>query len=473
MMRILWGASAVLFGYLMCVRIGLLHFEPQSTPFAGVALPEKEYWLNIYQGDRKIGYTHRRLAHQDTGYSLSEATRVRFNTMGMVHTVDIRTRAALDTALGLAAIDFTLASHRFFFHAVGRVEKDVLHVSTAGREVQIPLDGPIYVTAAVLEAVDAAGLTAGDAVRLTVFDPATLGRRTIQVTPRGRESLNIMGNDIDALKLQVDIMGATLMAWVDDDGSVVQEKGLLGMILKQVSREDALDNQPLAASSDLTRLVSIAADRTIDHPERLFRLRVGMEGVPAALFLDGDRQQWRPNLLTIERERLPDPGIIDVSGMAAFLKPTVLVESDHPDIRDLARRIVSDAIRPLDKVRRLVTWVYDNIEKRPVISVPSARETLRHRQGDCNEHAVVLTALARAAGIPAQVEAGLVYMNGRFYYHAWNVVYLGRWVTADALMNQVPADVTHLRLVRGDPSQQVDLMGAIGRISLQIRDTQP
>jgi len=88
--------------------------------------------------------------------------------------------------------------------------------------------------------------------------------------------------------------------------------------------------------------------------------------------------------------------------------------------------------------------------------------------GDCNEHAVLLAAMARAAGIPAQIEAGLVYMKGRFYYHAWNVLYLGRWITADSLMGQIPADVTHIRLVRGEPDSQMDLIGVIGKVKLEI-----
>jgi transglutaminase-like putative cysteine protease len=87
--------------------------------------------------------------------------------------------------------------------------------------------------------------------------------------------------------------------------------------------------------------------------------------------------------------------------------------------------------------------------------------------GDCNEHAVLYAALARAAGIPAQVEAGLVYQNGRFYYHAWNVVYLGTWITADSLMGQLPADVTHIRFVRG-AERQIDLIRMIGKVRLEI-----
>jgi len=109
-----------------------------------------------------------------------------------------------------------------------------------------------------------------------------------------------------------------------------------------------------------------------------------------------------------------------------------------------------------------------NIEKRPVLSVPNALETLENRMGDCNEHAVLLAAMARAAGIPAQIEAGLVYARGRFYYHAWNVLYLGKWITADSLMGQIPADVTHIRLVRGEPDSQMDLIGVIGKVKLEI-----
>ena len=123
------------------------------------------------------------------------------------------------------------------------------------------------------------------------------------------------------------------------------------------------------------------------------------------------------------------------------------------------------------KADKLVAWVYKNLEKRPVLSVPNALETMENRIGDCNEHAVLLTAFARAAGIPAEVEVGVVYMRGRFFYHAWNVLYLrdwGGWVTADAVLRQMPADVTHLRFVRGEADRQLDLVGLIGRLKLEI-----
>jgi transglutaminase-like putative cysteine protease len=125
---------------------------------------------------------------------------------------------------------------------------------------------------------------------------------------------------------------------------------------------------------------------------------------------------------------------------------------------------------PLEKARRLMDWIQANIQKRPVLSMPDALATLENRMGDCNEHAMLFAALARAAGIPARVEAGLVYMQGRFYYHAWNLLFLGRWVTADALFNQIPADVTHVRLVTGSMQQQFDLLGVMGQLRIEVLD---
>ena len=138
----------------------------------------------------------------------------------------------------------------------------------------------------------------------------------------------------------------------------------------------------------------------------------------------------------------------------------------------LARDLVGQTANARDKVIRIKDWLYTEIEKRPVISVPNALETLNNKMGDCNEHAVLFAALARASGVPVIIEAGLVYLNGRFYYHAWNAVYLDQWITVDALMDQFPADVTHIRLTRGGPDSQLDLMGVIGNISLEIVDIQ-
>jgi transglutaminase-like putative cysteine protease len=107
------------------------------------------------------------------------------------------------------------------------------------------------------------------------------------------------------------------------------------------------------------------------------------------------------------------------------------------------------------------------------VTVPSAREVLGSRRGDCNEHAVLLAALARAAGIPARVIAGAVYANDGFYYHAWNELWLGAWVSADAVFDQIPADATHVKLIEGGLEQQMALAGIIGRLAFAVVEETP
>ena len=124
----------------------------------------------------------------------------------------------------------------------------------------------------------------------------------------------------------------------------------------------------------------------------------------------------------------------------------------------------------LKLARRLHGWVYKNIEKRPIPGMPSALDVLAARQGDCNEHAVLMAALCRAAGIPTRVVAGLVYLRGRFYYHAWNELYLNDWVPVDATLNQFPADVTHVRFIEGEMEEQLKVLNLIGRLKIEVAD---
>jgi transglutaminase-like putative cysteine protease len=78
---------------------------------------------------------------------------------------------------------------------------------------------------------------------------------------------------------------------------------------------------------------------------------------------------------------------------------------------------------------------------------------------------VLLTALARAAGIPARVVAGLVYQDGDFFYHAWSELWLDGWLSADAVFAQMPADATHVKLLEGGPERHAQLARLMGRLS--------
>ncbi|MEM8930839.1 MAG: transglutaminase domain-containing protein, partial [Acidobacteriota bacterium] len=116
----------------------------------------------------------------------------------------------------------------------------------------------------------------------------------------------------------------------------------------------------------------------------------------------------------------------------------------------------------------------------------TAEEAATQRSGDCTEHAVLLTALLRADGVPARIATGLIYVDAfagkrdLFAYHMWSQAYLGgRWVDLDATLDGATSfDAAHLTLgtsaLDDDGSALIEMAGAapwIGQLRLEVVET--
>jgi hypothetical protein len=300
-----------------------------------------------------------------------------------------------------------------------------------------------------------------------------MGRGEVGVTVVGRRTVAVGKDHLEAYEVTLDYKGLRQQAWIDETGGILKEEGLLGLKQIRTTREGAL--QPLSASRDFTRLAAVTPDRPIARVEGLKRLKLRIAGIAPERLPASDLRQVRNGaVLTITRESLPEErtSLELAPDLKPFLAPAPMIQADAPRIRELAARLTADARTLRARIEAIMTWMDANIQKRPVLSLPDALNTLAQGMGDCNEHAVLLAALARAAGIPAQIEAGLVYQRGRFYYHAWNRVYLGGWVTVDALKGQMPADATHIRLARGNLPEQMEILPMIGKLTIQIIDAE-
>ena len=128
------------------------------------------------------------------------------------------------------------------------------------------------------------------------------------------------------------------------------------------------------------------------------------------------------------------------------------------------------------RAEALTRFVNATVQKKPTVSLPSAREVLRTRIGDCNEHTALFVAMSRAVGIPARIAVGLAFVRGAFYYHAWPEIYIdegaarGFWLPVDPTFNQFPADATHFRLARGGLDKQAAIIPLIGRVKITVID---
>ena len=476
------GIFGLLFSILFSFRLDVFnnfHLESATlSPSSLSDLSEKDAWMNILLKDRKIGSSHTVFSKIENGYRIEETVFVRLNTMGLTQDMILKTFGRLNSDFTLSSFEFEMGSGRFHFSAQGSVSENVLSIKThslgSTKDIRISVKEKIYIPSGILNAAVTSGMETGDEFAVQVFDPVSMASEPVIIKMVGPEKIVNMGLEKNTKKVILSYKGTTQLAWIGENGDVIREKGFLGISLEKTTREDALSGLQKEPILDLAEIASVRSNMRIDEPFRLKGIDVEISGVNfKTVRIEGGRQRVTDNILTIMKEDISGfPDVLDKNKMGEiekrFLMPSPFIESDHPKIENLANKILSADDSTVLKAKKLVAWLHNNIEKRPVLSLPDALATLENRVGDCNEHAVLLAALARASGIPAQIEAGLVYLNGRFYYHAWNLLYIGQWVTADSVLGQVPADVTHIRFSSGAMEKQLDLMGIIGKIKLKV-----
>jgi hypothetical protein len=323
-------------------------------------------------------------------------------------------------------------------------------------------------------------LQVGQVFRLPLFDPSAMAQKKMVVTVISKERLKIQKHTYDAFRLEAEIWGKKLRFWLDEEGTTLKEEGFMGLTTVLSSAAKAPEGLDQMDGTDLYEMVAIQPDRPLPDPTRLAYLKLDVEGMDRADFprdvLNGARQKLQDNVLEINREKVPShvsytlPHSAFAPELAVFLETEFNIEIDDPEITAKVDEIIGEEKNPVWAARRLMHWVFRNMEKRPVLAVPSAREALRTRIGDCNEHATLLTALLRASGIPARLSIGLVYTRQKFYYHAWTEAYLGEWVSMDATLNQMPVDASHIKLVEGNLDKQLEIAGLLGELKFKVID---
>src|SRR5690606_1388476 len=160
-----------------------------------------------------------------------------------------------------------------------------------------------------------------------------------------------------------------------------------------------------------------------------------------------------------------------------YLGSTPMAQSDDSMIVGKAKQIVDGERNAMRAAERIVEAVYIGIDKQAgVRGSATATEVLQNGAGDCTEHAVLVVALMRAAGIPARVVDGIVLASdidgsGMAGYHAWAEIWLGRWIGGDATVNETGTSARYLQFGVDEPgviSSGGKLARAIGRVAIEL-----
>ena len=439
-------------------------------------------WMEIYLKKKKVGYSVRSTSPAGEGFLISEEIYMRLNLLGQANSISTVTQSIVDDRFRLKSFVFRMKSGIVTFQVAGKVNGNRMILKTGqGRKKTthtIRLKDPPVIGAGVAGFFKGRELKVGESFKFPVFDPATMTQKDAVFTVKSEERIVINRIGYDALRLEAELFGRPMTFWLDRDGTVLKEEGFMGFTLVKSSVGRADKDIESSGGEDFYRLASINPDRKLPRADRLTYLKVEMSGFEKNDFdtgiLDRGRQKYHSGILEVFKEkRLSKPGYSipysdDLQNMRRFLSPEPGISSDHEEIVKKARAIVRDNRNPGVAMEKIVSWVYWNLKKKPVVAVPDSLEILRTMVGDCNEHAVLVTALLRAIGIPARVCVGLVYGRGAFYYHAWTEGYEGQWISMDATLNQMPADATHIKLVQGGLDKQVDIIGLIGNLKLKV-----
>jgi transglutaminase-like putative cysteine protease len=440
-------------------------------------------WRGIYYRNEKIGFTVSQTLPTADGFELQEDGRLQMSLLGARNVVSIRTRAGVDKDFTVRSFDFSLDPGTGGTTVRGTIDGLRLHlsVSTASgihEEDRDLAETPVLPLNLARRLADA-GLTPGARYTWTIFDPATLANSPITLDVGARELVTVNRRRLPAFRIDANYAGLKTTSWITDTGEVVLEKSPMGF---QTVRETQAEAQMLAVPFNIRNdLLSASAivptgRVPIDEPRDVRRVKLRLSGAEIdRTVMAGVGQSVDGDVVEIRDAQSLKAGPSDPA-VSQYLLPEPLIESTAPEIVAEAQNATRNVTGDRARAERLTRHVNAILEKKPTVSIPSAREVLRTRVGDCNEHTALFVALARAIGIPARIAVGLVSVHGAFYYHAWPEVYLsegqtrGLWLPVDPTLNEFPADATHLRLARGGLDQQTRILPLIGRLRIDILD---
>jgi len=431
-------------------------------------------WFGIYQQGRKIGYAHTQTIPEAATYHLTEESELDILMFGSVQRVKTIINSYTTKNFLLKYFDFTMNSGMTTMKIKGAVtgKRLVLNIETGGqrRSEKVSISHPLYLTPNIKPAILFAGLEPGKQYRFTVFNPATLSSEDDVINVESKEHIKIGDGEQTVYKLKETFQGMETTSWITQNGETIKEESALGYVILREGMSEAKIRDKRGPVVDIIDLTMIPSDPIKESSQVKF-LRVRLKGVDLRGFqLDGDGQRATGDVVEITRHDAT-PGYnlpYAKKEFAGYLQPNAFIQSDDSKIVSQSAKILSGEKWASEAARKLNEWVYGALVKKPVASIPSALEVLNTREGDCNEHTALYTALARAAGIPTRMAAGIVYMENGFYYHAWPEVWIGKWLAVDPTFNQFPADATHIRFVAGNLDRQSDIIKLVGKLKVEV-----
>jgi len=444
--------------------------------------PYREIWTGVVFNGAKIGFTRLSLAPAADApgrWDLESEAAIRLRFLGIDKRVNLRSRDRVRDDLTLERFEYAYDLDGSPLEVSGesdghRVTLRIRASGTSG-ERALALAAPLYPQSAITLLPLMRGMTLGRSDRFLVLQGETQQLAETEQSVLAYERSPLFEGA--AFKIATKLLGLDTYTWIAADGRPLFELALNGTMISALESEAEAKRYLVSATLNKTEALldfSLLRAPPIENPRRVSRLEIEISGVPEDLAVPGGAQQAcireRMRLrCVIDRDALDDKA--DAAMLKGLLAPTLAAPSTEGSIVSLARSIAGDAVDASQRLERILAWIDVNIAKE-AIDAFTAVDVLRERRAECQGHAALVAALARALDIPVRVVNGIVFSesHGGFLYHTWNEAWVdGRgWQAIDPTFGQSRADATHVKLIEGESlASLVPLAAMVGKARVE------
>jgi len=477
-----------MFRYRLALLFALLFFTVIPIAcYAGIVPrlsgpPLGERWFSIMMNGERVGFTHINLQETTGGYELCSYGSAKFKVMGVSRESASKEKYQIGKDLSLKSFYVEQTINGTPMKLKGEVEgttvKAVVESAGKTRKKSLKIKNRILPPSALNFYPLMQGAVAGKKYNVQMLDVEEVKVKGIEIKVIGSEKLP---EGVESVHIQNDLYPfVDNDIWLDLSGNTLKESVRDGMIL--TIAEDALTvkkfivDAALAKKDPLLEFSLIRVEPPLKNPENVKKMTAIFSGFPADFPLHQDAGQTSVVLadgtvkFTITRTFAMKNGKShDQTTLASYLK----TNGNNGEIAEKAKEVAGAEQDHVKMAEKLNKWIAAEI-KSAAIDNQSPIETLRKKEGNCHSHALLYVTMARAVGIPSRLVSGLAYFRNKgFLYHSWVESYLGEWVPIDPALGQMPADATHIKLVEGEETENIALVGSIiGRLKGRIVEQQ-
>jgi len=466
-------------------RLLILVFLAGSTAFAADKTAEKEFdsWYMLMLQGQPSGWVHIVESHDGNNIVSKNTTHMALRR-GPIDLVIQMSSTFVETADGKPIS--SVSEQKFSGMVVRRTitfEKDKMIWVTeqAGQKqtTERPMPSQVWLPPAAAARYTEEQINAGkNEIQYWTLQPEA-GDQPIQITNKrtGTKKIEVVGKVIEATVWKSSLSnlpGVEAVSYTDDRGREVKSEMTLmpGMTFTMLLADEQLAKTQVNPPELMTQTF-IRMPEPINNPRQLrkasYKLTIDQNKGEGPQLTDASfpqtgyqyvkRQSDEVLLVTVDMDRPVRSE--DDRPTDEHLAATSILNHEDPVVRALADQTLpaGNKLSNQEKARTLRRFVNRTIDEKTLnVGFATASEVARTKEGDCSEHAVLLAALLRAAGIPSRTASGLVYADNFagqqsiFGYHMWTQAWIedeqgGYWMDIDAAISDESAfDATHITI---------------------------